>query len=369
MNTLLERLSSDNLIKYLSLKGWACSRIGSERRITQCITPDGQDSVLIPNDKVFVDYQKGLERALEVIAHYEGLTLKHLYNKLLYQSSDLLRWHISDKMTEGGVIPFNSMISNIEDIKDLLGSTYQDILSPSIFHPKVYTKDVMEQISKYRFGQTEVGSYILNIVCPLGFYQYDLFDIELEKLPISRQINHRLLENINSIQVSVEENSSEMSDKVESGAISVNFLNSLSELYEENKDSEVAIIVDWCKDIPLLEQAISHVILNPSCIDKVMTVVEKYSPKQEQNVPIHYFGKIVNIGAEAEVGNRDTVDIKFATIGENMRTITVTATLNYAKYFNIVEQAFQTGADIKVSGIKSSTAKSIRLDSATIEMA
>lgn len=369
MNAIIEKLSSDKLVQYLTLKGWSCSSAAFEGRIVQCITPDETDSVLIPKDKSFVDYSKGLERTLMVIAGYEGVSIKHLYNKLLNPSSDLLRWRISDGMTEGGVIPFNSMSSNIDYIRDLLGSACLDILSPSVFHSKVYTKDVLDQISKYKFGQTEVGSYILNILCPLGFYQYQLFDQNIENLPISRQINLRILGNIDRVQKSVEDNSSEICDNVASGTISVNFLNSLTELYDENKDSEVTLTADWSKDVPLLSEPVNQVVLKPRCIERVMAVVEDYTPKQEQDVPAHFFGKIVNIGAEAEVGNRDTVDIKIATIGENMRTVTVNATLNYSLYFGIVEEAFQTGADVKVSGAKTTTARSIRLSNAMIELA
>jgi hypothetical protein len=160
-----------------------------------------------------------------------------------------------------------------------------------------------------------------------------------------------------------------MRETVDEGTVSVNFLNSLASLYEANKDSELSISAVWNKDIPLLEEPVNNVSLNPRCIDAILTVVEEYTPKKEQNVKDSFYGKIVKVEAEAEVDNRKVVDVKIATIGEELRTVTVNASLNYAEYFGLVQQAFQDGLDVKVSGIRTSTARSIKLSDAIIEIA
>lgn len=368
MKSLINKLSIERLSQYLAVNGWSNLGAVYGGRVRQYLSPTESDAILLPLDTSFSDYEVVMGRVLSSIAEYEHLSLKGLYNKLLNPTCDLLKWRIADDATESGAISFNAMGANIDYIKDMLGAACLDILAPSQYHAKVYTKEVQDQLATYRFGQTEIGSYILNVLCPLGYYQYELFDVEKDQLPLSRRINLNILDNINRIQTSVIDRSSEMRDKVESGALSVNFLTALSDLYEENKDSELTLSANWDRSVPLVSEPTSCVVLNPQCYDAVMETVDAFSPSQEQNVIASFFGKIKEIGADAEVNNRNLVGIKIATIGDNLRPITVSATLDYVLYFDIVNQAFQSGSDVKVTGTKTSTSRSIKLSDASIEI-
>lgn len=369
MNDWLSKLNSELIAQYLQLNQWVRGEDYIEGRVREYLTPTQDDAVLLPMDNSFTDYNTVIYRTLSSIADFEKTSLNKLYTKLINPSCDLLSWRIKDESTEGGAISFNSMFDNISGIKSLLKASCMDILSPSQYHSKVNVKKVQDQLSLYKFGQTEVGSYILNVLCPLGYYQYQLFDPAQHELPLSRRINLNIMDNIGGIQKSIEDGSQEVRDKVAEGLISVNFLNSLADLYEVNKDAELSITAAWNKDIPLAKEPVTQVALNYKCFDGVISVVEDFTPKQEQNVPAVFFGKITNIGAEAELDNRKVVEIKVATIGENMRTTIVNATLNYNQYIETVQNAFNAGLDVKVSGTKTTTARSVKLADASIEFA
>lgn len=368
IHQLIDKLHNVQLCEYLLLNNWIELPSLPNSQVRQFLIPTQDDAILIPQTAKYSDYYRLMQESLLTIAKYENTSLKGLFNKLINPSSDILKWRIANSGTLSGAISFNAMGNNIEYIKEMISAAYLDILSPTSYHKKVSIKEVQDQVAKYRFGQTEIGSYILNLICPLGYYQYKLFQEDHDDIPLCRQINIRMLDNISTIQHSVIDNSSQLDEEVSAGNISVNFLNSLSDIYEENKDSEFSITAEWNKHVPILgDNIISEIILQPRCIEKVNEIVETYTPKQEQNIEKSFYGKIINISGEPEVYDRHNVMVTVAAIGEEGKRINVKVELNYNQYFNIVDVAFQSGTNVKVTGIMTSTAKTTKLSDATIE--
>ena len=365
----IDRIDMSMLCQYLIKRDWQPLSDIAGGKIKQFIYPNSYDVVYIPLFKDFSDYYEVVNNSLQVLSVVENSPIRSIYNKLINPSSDLLQWRISDDMTSRGEISFNVMQANIEYIKDLLSTTCIDILTPrTLFHKKVQTKDVVKQIDTYRFGQTEIGSYILNIICPLGYYQYKLFDAHEEELPLSRKINLKIFENIHTIQQSIKENSSLADDYVAEGNISVNFLNSLTKLYQENINTDVYISASWNRDVPNPSlNPITAIQLEPRCIEGVVYIAEKYTPKTEQNIRKAYYGKITNIAGAAEVESREKLNISVAAIGDEGRKITVKVELDNAQYSQLVTESFNFGEDVRVEGLQTLKATSIRLENATIE--
>lgn len=365
---LIDKLHNDNLCRFLILRHWIEQTTLFDGQVKQFLTPNGDDAIMIPIHNNFSDFYRVMYDSLSTIALFEKTTLKGLFNLLINPSSDILKWRIADDNTSLGAISFNTMFDNIENIRNLLASTYIDIISPSQFHKKVMIDEVRAQIATYKFGQTEVGSYILNLVSPLGFYQYQLFNPKLHDLPINRQINISMLKNINDIQQSIENKSSRFDEDVASGHISVNFLNALSKLYEDNCDSDVSISAAWNKNIPtIVEEPVSQLTLRPDYIEQVVQVAEKYTPFQEQNVAKTYYGKITNISGAPEINSREKLIITVATIGDENQKLSVKVELDNTTYSHVVTDAFENGANVKVAGIITTTAKSIKLIDSQIE--
>ena len=366
--SIIDKLDAEKLCRYLINMGWQQLPDLYSGKIKQFQSRNEEEAVLVPMSKSFTDYYREVKETLSIIAQVERKTIEELTNKLLNPSQDILKWRIADELTNRGVIPFNSMTENIEHIKDLLASTILDIIDPSKTHPKLYTKEVNAQLSKYQFGQTEIGSYILNILCPLGYYQYNLFNPELEEMPMGRKVNMRILEGISKVQKSITDRSSELQDILDEGKISVNFLTALTKLYEENNNADVSIKADWNSYVPLPSNIeVSNVALNPRCYDSLMEVVAKNSPQLEQNIEKTYCGKICTIKGDADVANREKITVIVSVIDDDMRKTNVNVELNYQQYFSTVSDAFETGANVIVKGIVSRTAKTIKLSDASIQ--
>ena len=101
----------------------------------------------------------------------------------------------------------------------------------------------------------------------------------------------RLLSSIDNIQKDLKNsNNNKVDEDVDQGLYSINFLDSLVDIYDETKDTEMNIIVDWCKDIGFVnEPPISSIKLEPIFMEKVNFIADKYRPKKEENIKKTYW--------------------------------------------------------------------------------
>lgn len=365
----IDSIHNIQLCQYLKNNKWHEDGALFNGNVIQFLTPNKEDAVLIPIIKEFSDYYRVMEDSLKTIAAVENDTIKSLLIRLLNPVSDVLKWKIATEETSIGVIPFSSVSDNINSIKDLLSSSCLDILSPSIIHKKQTTKKVQEQISNYKFGQTEIGSFIINIICPLNLdgYSPSVFEPHIEDLPLSRRINIRLINNIDIIQTSIRDKSAFLKEQVEAREISVNFLKALLKLYDVNKDTVYDISAKWNSAVINPEDVINHVELIPKCMDKVAETIECFEDKKEKSVENTYYGKIVNINGEPEPDKREDVLITLATINAKGKIQKVKCTLNYMYYYSLIDNAFQDGLTVKITGNPNDT-KKYYLQNGTIEI-
>ena len=366
----IDLITVEKLEKVFSFLKWRELDVLMNGRVRQFVSPDDEYVALIPLVKEFSDYYRVMGETLQSIASFENRSIEALVNRILNPSYDIQKWRIANNYTSDGKIPFFSMTDTIEKIKDVLATAYLDTLNPTRFHKKVYTTDVNKNISEYSFGQTEIGSYILNILCPLGNYQYTIFNPTEQDIPLNRKINMRLLSSIDNIQKDLKNsNNNKVDEDVDQGLYSINFLDSLVDIYDETKDTEMKIIVDWCKDIGFVnEPPISSIKLEPIFMEKVNFIADKYRPKKEENIKKTYYGKIESITANPKVEDREYVQIKIVTIGDDNKKLNIQSRLNYSTFYSIVKIAFDNGSNIKLSGIQKNIGKQKWIDNGILEL-
>ena len=366
----IDLITVEKLEKVFSFLKWRELDVLMNGRVRQFVSPDDEYVALIPLVKEFSDYYRVMGETLQSIASFENRSIEALVNRILNPSYDIQKWRIANNYTSDGKIPFFSMTDTIEKIKDVLATAYLDTLNPTRFHKKVYTTDVNKNISEYSFGQTEIGSYILNILCPLGNYQYTIFNPTEQDIPLNRKINMRLLSSIDNIQKDLKNsNNNKVDEDVDQGLYSINFLDSLVDIYDETKDTEMNIIVDWCKDIGFVnEPPISSIKLEPIFMEKVNFIADKYRPKKEENIKKTYYGKIESITAHPKVEDREYVQIKIVTIGDDNKKLNIQSRLNYSTFYSIVKIAFDNGSNIKLSGIQKNIGKQKWIDNGILEL-
>ena len=367
---VLERISIEMVRNMLSFLGYRVNQgLGHDDHIEQYFTPDRQDAVILPIREADVDFKRNMYELLHSVAERAGETVEGLALKLLNPAYDVLKWRISDEEADTGKVSLLSMNENLTLIKDLLSVSCLDIINPQQkFHKKLKVKRVNEALQQYKFGQTEYGSFLINILCPLGDYNYAMFG--MQEMPFLRKVNLHLLDAYYDIQTSISDrNQNKVDEDVDAGIYSVNFLDAMTDVYKLSMGKNMSFRVDWSDSVPFEDIRKDRIIsINTECARAVEDIANKYRPREDAAQYRELIGKVEHLGSEAEKENRMTIDVKVVVIGDDNKAMKVNATLDYARYGQIVQDAFEEGLTVKVCGTLYLQGSKKVLRNATIEI-
>ena len=367
---VLERISIEMVRNMLSFLGYHINQdLGHDIHIEQYFTPDRKDAVILPIREVDIDFQRNMYELLYSVAKKAGDTVEGLAIKLLNPAYDVLKWRISDEEADTGKVSLLNMSENLTLIKELLSVSCLDVINPQQkFHKKLKVKRVNEALQQYKFGQTEYGSFLINILCPIGDYNYAMFG--MQEIPFLRKVNLHLLDAYYDIQTSItNSNLNKVDEDVDAGIYSVNLLDAMTEIYKLSIGRNMSFRVDWSDSVPFEDLRKDRVIsINTECVRVVEEIANKYRPKENATQYRELIGKVEHLGSEAEKENRMTIDVKVVVIGDDNKAMRVNTTLDYAQYGQVVQDAFEDGLTVKVCGTLYMVGSKKVLRDATIEI-
>ena len=147
---LAEKISPFAFVKYLRDTGWQLFQ------------------VTIPVEKNLSDYKQAMYKAVETVSEVEDKSVEQVLLYLLNPNTDILKIRLERKEIEAGNILLDDAIRIYENTKKLLAATALDILHPRKYHQGRIDESILKFLSSCRFGQTEIGSYVVSVVCPFA---------------------------------------------------------------------------------------------------------------------------------------------------------------------------------------------------------
>ncbi|MCL1996820.1 MAG: hypothetical protein FWG63_11485 [Defluviitaleaceae bacterium] len=311
----------------------------------------------LPFDKELVDYSKAIYRAAETLAQASNRSLEQTFLNLLNPASDIIHIQIDNFDTSSGSIFLEDGIKLFNDTKKMLIATTKDILNPQLQHSKNSPKKVSDFVNMCRFGQTEIGSYIITVVCPFAKVESDnavqltLFD-EKEEMTnsLTRKVVNKLICSIDNVKKAINNDSLEntINESLAAGdCISVNFLETLADITEPAANNSFKITADYSPIIKGNRLDKHSVSINHEYHNPMKAFVQKYRTVQTNKST--YIGKIKSLSAMINVETRNEGKIKFVFVDNLGKLKTATTVLNKEDY-NIAIQAHKAGKNVKIIG-------------------
>ena len=358
---LAGKISHIDVAKYLNDLGWI--EFSSKREHVKIFQLDNTNDffqVDLPVYRYLRDYNSAMFRVMECIAQSTNKSVEQVILELLNPLSDIIRLRIVEPNIETGSIFVEDAIKLYDNAKKLLTATAMDITRPQLFHVGRPDNSIIDFVNSCRFGQTEIGSYVVSIVCPISkidnnqFIQLSLYNEEEEGAhSFTRKVVNKLVVSINDVKEAI---NTGMLEKIiyenadSENCISANFLDALSGICIYRSDSTLDLNIKYAPTIQQNTLKKTDVSIDHDYFSPIDTIVKKIKSVQENEKT--YIGRIKGLDATPDASARDRGKITIVFINDAQNKATATVSLSKEDYNDAIE-AHRFGKTVKVVGTMS----------------
>lgn len=198
---IIKPISVEDLARYLVATGWKeTKRVRGIAAVWQ--NPEIQASeVLLPLDRSLRDYEDRIRDAVTALAEQEGRKATEVARDVGLMSNNLVSVRVMHPDTDQGSIPLGDGVSLIAKAKDMLLAAAMAMYSKRRQFRGLHVKTARDYFETLRLGQTEVGSFVVNIIAPIGAVTSGIDD---DSEPIGSAVTHSLVSGLEALTQAVD---------------------------------------------------------------------------------------------------------------------------------------------------------------------
>ena len=267
----------------------------------------------IPMDADTVGFEEAMMDVAARIAEVETRDIVEVLTGLQHPDADILRFRTATPESAGGELPLVDDINLRQGARIALLAAACSVVTPQLHHPRLSRTEAEQLVQSCRAGQTEWGSYVVTIVCPLNPMERPLalpgLDDDREKpLPFTRQVTHLLMEATHQLVESIEADSiDEFLDKNEkSKKLSWNLCDALLRMRPSGR-GKIELSVNWAgtPDVPRPTDLPERITLHTEYFPDIQSVCNRLRPVAERQQDQLLIGTVESLhGKVGEDGKR-----------------------------------------------------------------
>jgi hypothetical protein len=204
---LMKRLAdvtTDQLAAYLTMSGWIKDGdLGTLASIWHRPEPQHEDAeILLPTSVDAKDFKDRLVDAAETIGNFEGRLPVDVIEDVMGHFSDRIRVRVFHFDVEGGTIPLDDGVMLNEKARDLMEAAAFAAISKRRQFGGRKPEETAGYLKSLRLGQTEIGSYVINIIAPVP--PQDTTQLGLPSVPTTSLVTATLSSGLKALDDAIE---------------------------------------------------------------------------------------------------------------------------------------------------------------------
>jgi len=265
-----------------------------------------EKEVIFSRDQGLSDYKRLIEKLIRSLSEYEKKSFDDIYYDLILPKSDVLKFRLVNQDFENGTIPFKDVISFVESTKKALMATASAVVEPKKYFPRIALKEAESFIKACRFGQTEIGSFVANVICPLNVEkgdsdeeQNEMFS-DLRKEEFGRKVTKTFMKTIDHLTTSIEQENIEkiLDPPIRELIVSSNFCESLFEMNQMDGTS-ISVSLRGAPSGPSLGETPPMVVINSEYFPRFYEISKQLRREVEKPVRNVFVGQVSGLRRDA----------------------------------------------------------------------
>ena len=168
---LAQKLEPYNVKRYLEASGWASvpcvlSEVICYRRKEPKPGQEFQE-ILIPASRDVSHYARTVIESVQRLSEFDSMPRQEVWNYLQNPKMDRISYRLISEQADFGTINLAGAEQFFGGIINAIKASLRDSRKPSVFHPRLSGDGIESLLENSRFGQTEKGSFIVNIYIPI----------------------------------------------------------------------------------------------------------------------------------------------------------------------------------------------------------
>lgn len=292
---------------YAIINGWL--RVDGISDIDVYRHPSNDKEIIIPRNTDTLDYANRMAEVIHAFADSQNRKLFEIINDLKVASpSDILRIRMDSRNTKAGIISIENCIRLYNNVKKAILAVACTIEDPEIYYARTNLAEPQRFIKSCLVGQSEIGSYVVPIICPLFDIRskpqtginYYTDDINLDEL-YTRKITTRMMKSIDQITRNIDAGDIDRlkNPRLEDGDVPIryNLYQAIMDMEPTDKDTDVHISATWGLNEPT--DAPKTVVLRRSHFSTIRDHADALAPYEEDTMK-DYIGTIFSLTRDSK---------------------------------------------------------------------
>lgn len=258
LSKLLPAISVADLTAYLGTSGWTRKPF-SRPDVLLFVGPQADDGealeIVLPDSEAATDFRDRVRDALTTLSGVEDRDETEVAREVLRPWVDHLSVRLIGKQAEDGALPLNVAAQLIRATEQLVIATAAAEERPVPYYGRA-TKLAAEHARACRFGQTALGSFVINVECPtlsLGQQSIDM--------PFPRRVTNRLMRGLKRTHSAVQSGTPGPLALGHVDGLNANVCEALLELHNAAPDLVLGFSVAFSRVLPVHEDLRGEVLL------------------------------------------------------------------------------------------------------------
>jgi hypothetical protein len=220
-----------------------------------------------------------IEEILNVLSDFYQKPSSQIIDEFNETIHDKVKYSVRSEMTKNGLIPLNDGIRLLDYTKEMLASTFMAVKKRKKNYIGQRFESVNSILEAIELGQTEEGSFVINVFIPRDFKDDDDLSLLLFEEPTYTRKALDIMENatnelINKIEEYQESENIKIFDEIVQKGVSSNFCHAISEISSNGKN-DILINIEYNNGLDK-ENEIREMFISKDFIPIINKVVEYF---------------------------------------------------------------------------------------------